>query len=186
MKPLLLLPLLAVLAGCADNSVRYVAPPAAPPAAPVALAYRSIEVRDVVLPDYAEAPEMLIEEPGGGLARVKGAVWGDGSARAVTAALVASLAARSTASVAAEPWPLSDPPAARLHVRIHRMLASDAGTYVLDGQYAVESLSGREFIRPFSVSVPLAGTAPSAIAAAKGAAMQQLAAQVVAELGGRS
>jgi uncharacterized lipoprotein YmbA len=169
-------------AGCGDNAVRYVVPAAAGAAQPAALRVSTLEVRDAVLPDYAEAPEILVQQADGGLAPVKKAIWGDGSARAVTATLVDSLAVRSRASVAAEPWPLSSPPDARLHVRISRMVAASDGRFALEGQFAIEAMEGRESIRPFSVTVPLPDSSPGGIAAAKGQALGQLADLIVAAL----
>jgi uncharacterized lipoprotein YmbA len=184
MKPFSLVVLLLVLAACGDNSVRYVAAPADSGIAKAALRVSSIEVRDAVLPDYAEAPEILVEQPDGGLSPLKRAIWGDGSARSVTAALVSSLSARSTAAIAAEPWPLSEPPDARLHVRVNRMVASADGLFSFEGQFAVEAPGGRESIRPFSVRVPLRDAGPGGIAEAKGQAIDQLADVIVAALRG--
>lgn len=184
MKLHLLALMLLAVAGCGDNALRYVADPTGAAITPVGLRVGSIEVRDAILPDYAEAPEILVEQPDGGLAPLKRAIWGDGSARAVTTALVTSLSARARAAVASEPWPLSDPPDARLHVRVSRMVATADGRFAFEGQFAIESLQGRESIRPFSLQVPLADTSPGGIADAKGQAIDQLADLIVASLRG--
>lgn len=172
----------ALLAGCGTDTTYLTAPTAAEQQ--VALRVGSIEVQDMVLPDYAEAPEIMIEGADGGLKPIKGAVWGNMTARGVSAQLVESLGARTTAKIAAEPWPLTDYPDATLQVRVDRILARADGSFVFSGQYAVASPDRklREFIERFAISVPLAGASPGAIAQAKGAALDQLADQIVARL----
>jgi uncharacterized lipoprotein YmbA len=181
-----LLPLLAtalVLAGCGDRAVRYLVEPT-PVAAPVALRVGSVEVLDLVLPEYAEAPEILQEGPDGGLTPIKNAIWGDGTARSMTARLAESLGLRTTAAVAAEPWPLEGYPDARLAVRVDRIVARAEGSFEMAGQFALASPDRRvrEFLERFSVSVPITGKGAGAVAAAKGAAVDRLADTIVARL----
>lgn len=179
----LTLALTLALAACGDTAARYLVEPA-PTAAPVALRLSSIEVRDAVLPAYAEDVQILAQDASGALVPVKGAEWADSSARAVTAALARSLDLQSTAAVAAEPWPLSDAPAARLDVRVDALVARADGTFQMAGQYAVASFDapGREVLERFDIRVPRPGDGPGAIAAAQGQAFDRLAAQIVARL----
>ena len=182
-RPFLLFATLLALAACGDKSVRYVVD-AAPSAASVRVRAGSIEVRDVILPAYAEAPEILQQAADGGLAPIKNAIWADGTAQALTATLAASLGARTTAQVAAEPWPLDGPADARVEVRFTRLIARSDATYVISGQFAVASPNGqlREFLQRFDITVPMAGQGGAAIADAKGRALDQLADQIAASL----
>ncbi|MDP5333792.1 MAG: PqiC family protein [Paracoccaceae bacterium] len=171
------------LAACGDTAARYLVEPA-PVAEPVALRLASLELRDVVLPAYAEGSQILQQDADGALRPVEGSEWADSSARAVTAALARSLDLQTTAPVAAEPWPLSEPAAGRLDVRIDAMLARADGTFQIAGQYAVASFDGRarEVLERFDIRVPLTAQGPAAIAAAQGQAIDQLAGQIVARL----
>lgn len=171
------------LAACGDTAARYLVEPA-PTAAPVALRLSSLEVRDVVLPTYAEGSQILQQDAGGALRPVADSEWADSSARAVTAALARSLDLQSTAAVAAEPWPLSDFPAGRLDVRIDRIVARADQTFQISGQYAVASFDGgiRELLERFDIRAPMTGSDAGAIATAKGQAIDELAGQIVARL----
>jgi uncharacterized lipoprotein YmbA len=171
------------LAACGGTAARYLVEPA-PTAAPVALRLTSIEVRDAVLPAYAEDVQILQQDASGALRPIRGAEWADSSARAVTAALARSLDLQSTAAVAAEPWPLSDPAAGRLDLRVEALVARADGTFQMAGQYAVASFDapGREVLERFDIRVPLGGQGPGAIAAAQGQAIDRLAAQIVVRL----
>lgn len=179
----LTLALSLTLAACGDTAARYLVEPA-PTAAPVALRLSSLEVRDAVLPAYAEGSQILQQDASGALRPVKGSEWADSSARAVTAALARSLDLQSTAAVAAEPWPLSDSPAGRVAVRIDALVARADQTFQMAGQYAVASFDspGREVLERFDIRVPLAGDGAGAIAMAQGQAIDQLAGQIVARL----
>ncbi len=175
--------LLIAATACSDKSVRYLVEPG-PAGRQVAVGVRSVEVRDVVLPTYAEASEMMQARADGGLGTIKDAVWADSTSQALTQLLAASLGLRARAEVAAEPWPLDQPAEARLEVRIERMLPQPDGNFVLSGQYAVSSPDGRlrEFLHRFSISVPLEGQGPPAIARAKGQAVDRLADDIVTRL----
>ena len=86
----LTLALSLTLAACGDTAARYLVEPA-PTAAPVALRLSSLEVRDAVLPAYAEGSQILQQDASGALRPVKGSEWADSSARAVTAALARTI-----------------------------------------------------------------------------------------------
>ncbi len=176
------LALALTLAGCGKDSQFLVE--ATPPPREVGLRVGSLELREVSLPAYATAADILLEEPGGALRPIRKAVWADGSAKGVTAEMARSLDLRTTAEVAAEPWPLAEPADARLEVRIERIVARADGTFQLAGQYALASPDGRvrEFIDRFDIRVPVAGDGPAAIATANGVAVGQLSDAIIARL----
>jgi uncharacterized protein len=171
------------LAACGDSAARYLVE-AAPTAAPVTLRLPSIEVRDAVLPAYAEDSQILQQDASGALRPIKRAQWADSSARAVTAALARSLDLQTTTAIAAEPWPLSESPAGRLDVRVDALVARADGSFQMAGQYALASfdMPGREVLERFDIRVPLTGQGAGAIASAQGQAIDRLAAQIVARL----
>lgn len=184
------LSLAVLLAGCGGNATRYVVeaePMATPAAAKQRLRVGSIELREVVLPAYGEDSKLLVEGKDGGLTPVRGSEWADASPRAITAELARSLDLRSTASVAAEPWPLLDGPDIRLEVRIDRLIARADGAFLLGGQYAVASPDGRlrDFLERFEISVPLADQKPATVARAYGAALDGLGSQILRRLARR-
>ena len=184
-----------LLAACGDDPVLFAAPPAAltvagTPADPggrIAVAYDSIEVRDVSLPAYAEAESIFYEGAGGVLMPVEGAEWADLPGRAVTLDLVGVLESVTRARVAAEPWPFESLPEARVEVRATRMAAGADGIFRMAGQYHVADLrtevetpsdrSGRfEVAAPYDLTLGAA-----AIADARSRAVRDLARQVASE-----
>ncbi|MDZ4395420.1 PqiC family protein [Cypionkella sp.] len=184
-KTLIILLALASLTACGDKKARFEIP--APTAATEArLRVSSIEVRDVSLPAYASASEIVVEDAAGALRPVPKAIWADDPARGVTGALARSLEAASTANVAAEPWPLNTEPQARVQVRIDQMSARADGSFYLEGQFAISSASGAvsDSLNRFAISVPMADLAPASVAGATGAALDQLAAKIIATLKG--
>lgn len=173
------------LAACGTgNPTRYLVAEAPVPAAKQRLSIATIELRDLVLPSYGSDAAILLEEAGGGLKALRGVEWADSSAEAVTAALAQRLDAGSTASVAAEPWPLSEPSDLRLEVRISRVMAARDGQFKLDGQFAfaAQSAAVRESLERFSISVPMTGQGPDAIAWAYGAALDELSGRILRRL----
>ncbi len=176
---------LAALAGCGGTETRFlIDPPAATERVPLRVG--TIEVREVSLPAYADAAEIAVEAPGGAITPIRSTFWADDPARGVTLVLARLIAERSTATTAAEPWPLDDPADVQLDVRVERMLARADGQFELTGLYAVASRAGvvRESVERFTIRIPLAGTDPASVTAAAGAALDALADSVVARLGG--
>ena len=114
--PLLALAAATSLTACSENAARFPVEtaPATASAAPVRLRVATIELRDVVLPAYAEDSQMQLRNAEGALVTLEGAQWAAPSAQAMTAELARGLDLGSTASVAAEPWPLSEPAQMRL------------------------------------------------------------------------
>ncbi len=184
---LILAPLALALAlsACGDTKSRFLIAPVAPQTEQ-RLRVASIEVRDVSLPAYAAASEMMVEDASGALRPVKKAIWADDPARGVTGALARTLDMRSTASVAAEPWPLSEPAQMRVEVRVDQMVAHADGNFGMSGQFALTSPSGAvpDRLQRFDIKVPMADTAPATVAQATGAAIDALADQIIAKLKG--
>lgn len=173
------------LASCGDTNARFpIASVASEVPVKARVAVRSLVVRDVSLPAYAAATEIVVEEEGGALMVIPKAIWADDPVRGVTGALARSLDLRSTASVAAEPWPLIDPADAQLEVRIERMVAKMDGLFEMSGQFAIASPDGavRESIERFAVTAQMADTTPAAVAQATGVAIDQLSDVIIKKL----
>ncbi|PPB80222.1 hypothetical protein LV82_02094 [Albidovulum inexpectatum] len=174
----------AILAACGSgNEARYlIDPPAVSAERPARVA--TVEMRDVSLPAYASAVEISRLEADGALRNLPDSLWADDPVRGVTHALARSLDAASRATVAAEPWPLSDPAQAVVDVRIERLVARADGKLELAAQYAIASPDGliRERIGRFQTTVEMGGEGPDAIAAAAGQAIAELADRLAEEL----
>lgn len=173
----LFLGLVAFLGACSEPAQRF-AVPAITPADSVAIAYRSVEVSDIVLPTYASLEEIFVETLEGALTSSSSLLWADDPTRAATLELTRSLGAITGARVASEPWPFDNYADVRVEVRVEEFIASQRGEFRLSGQYFVATLdgAGRDRAVPFRLSVPLVPEAgPAAIAAARAAVMAELA-----------
>lgn len=171
------LTLALVLAACtAPEEARFLIEPA-PSAQKLRVKVGSIEVRDVSLPTYAAEPDVLAEGDDGALYPVGASLWADDPVRGFTMALVSDLSDRTNATVAGEPWPLTETAHARLDVRVTQAFAGADGQFRLTGQFAVASPDEviREFVRRFDIRVPLQGQDSAAIAAAQSSAIGELA-----------
>ena len=169
--------LLLGLAACGDSSQRYAVPQVAP-GERIGIGFASLEVRDVELPTYAQSEEIYVEGADGALVSSADLLWADDPSRASTLELARELASLTGVIVAPEPWPFDPYPAGRVEVRVEEFVASRLGAFRLSGQYFVAALdeSGRDRARLFDISVPLDPEAgPAAIAAARAAAMTELA-----------
>ncbi|MDJ0992742.1 MAG: PqiC family protein [Dinoroseobacter sp.] len=174
----------AVMAGCSQTpSPRYPLNPVGGTGTKSRVSARTVEMRRVSLPAYAAGPSIVAGGPTGALVPTAGE-WADDPDRAITAALAAGVEARSTARTSTEPWPLSEPPDARVEVRFDQLVARTDGVFVLLGQIAVSSPNGqvRDNLRRVSLNVPITGTDPQAIAAAQTSALGLLADEIVAAL----
>jgi len=173
------------LISCGDTNARFQIPSEAEASVTRArVAVGAIEVRDVSLPTYAAASEIMVEQASGALSVVSKAIWADDPVRGVTGALTKSLGQRSTASVASEPWPLATPADVRLEVRIDRMIARIDGNFELSGQFAIAAPDGavRETMQRFALSAAMADASPAAVAKATGVAIDKLADLIVKKL----
>lgn len=176
-----LMTVLAIAAGCtSDPALRY-AVPAVPPGESVAISYRAVEVRGVVLPTYAQLEEIFIETEEGALTSSSELLWADDPSRAATMELTRALSAVTGRQVAAEPWPFDSLPDVRVEVRVDTFVASRSGVFRLSGQAFVAPSEGRgrERALDFAIDVPLSPEAgPREIAAARGQAMAELAVRI--------
>lgn len=171
----------AVLAGCASDPALRFAVPAAPPEETVSISYRSVEIREIALPTYAQLEEIFIETEEGALTSSASLLWADDPSRASTMELTRALAAVTGARVASEPWPFDSFPEVRVEVRVDEFVASRLGVFRLSGQAFVATLDavGRDRAINFAISVPLDPEAgPRQIAVARGASLNQLALQI--------
>ena len=166
---------LSLGAACGGPDIRFAAP-ASVPSERIASVYDRIEVIQVGLPIYATTEEIVFQDATGAITPTE-ALWADEPARAVTLQLSRDLGQITGATVAPEPWPYRDYAAAKVDVRIEDMLATDAGTFRLAGQYFVApDEGGRNRSGSFSIEVPMATPDSAAtIAAARSAAVSQLA-----------
>lgn len=173
----------AVLAGCGASPRYLIDTPA--PTVTVRTAARSIMLREVSLPDYAADDKIAVQDADGSVRLVKSALWADLPPRAVTLALARQLDAAVSATVAAEPWPLSGLPDAEIEVRVERNLAGANGQFRLSGVFYVLS----DVVRlgpessPFDIAVPLTGQSPGEIAQAQSSALAKLAETIARTVG---
>ncbi len=172
-----------ILAACGETAGRYLLDaPAAQKKLRVPVS--RIEVRDVTLPEYAGASEIMRQSEDGALYPVPGAVWADDPVRAVTLALARNLDEVTTATAAGEPWPLDAYPDVRIETRIERMVARADGSFEMSGYYSIAApeRAVRESINRFEIRNPLADETPGAVVQATGAALMTLAQQIAARL----
>ncbi|WP_240620981.1 PqiC family protein [Pseudooceanicola lipolyticus] len=182
LRALMLIPFVA-LAGCGGQDARYLLD-SPMPQRQSRVPLSTIEVREVTLPAYASATEIMVQDPDGALRPVPRSAWADDPVRALTLALARNLDAASSATAMGEPWPLEQPADVRIDVRIEHIVAQSDGQFRLAGQYSVASpdFVVRESINRFDILQPLADTTPASVAAASGAAVLALADLIVARL----
>ncbi|PTW51432.1 PqiC family protein [Rhodovulum kholense] len=184
MKPHLLLaalvPSALALAACSGSPDRYTVPDTAVAGPHLPVAWRSVAIREVSLPTYAASEEIYSRSASGALTSSSDVLWADDPTRAITQDLARLLAQMTGAQVAAEPWPFFDRAQATLEIRVADMLAEPDGTFRLTGQFFVApDAGGRNRAAPFAIAVPIAAPAgPAEIAAARGAALRELATQI--------
>jgi uncharacterized lipoprotein YmbA len=178
----LILILLTAACGSGNEARFLIDPPASAAETPVRVS--TVELREVSLPAYAAAVEIAQQEEGGALRNLPDTLWADDPVRGVTMALARAIDQATTATAAAEPWPLDEPAQARVEVRVERMFAGLDGQFRFAGQYAIASPDGiiRERVRRFDITIPVSEAGAGAIAASSGLAISQLAQEIAAEL----
>lgn len=180
MKTTTILGALAIgaLAACGGGDIRYATPPSTPTER-LGSAYRTLEIVEVQLPTYAATEDIFVAAPDGAITPL-GPLWADDPARAMTLQLSRDLSTITGAQAAPEPWPFRDFAAAKVDVRLEEMLATGANTFRLAGQFFVApDTGGRDRSGSFAIEVPLAeGATAGGIAAARSAAVTQLAAEI--------
>jgi len=183
LKPTLFLAFAMVLAACGGAEDFYVLPQATPDTQ-VVVSAQSIEVRDVILPAYVAEADILVQGADGALRPLDGAVWADDPRAGITQGLATRLDLGTSATAAAEPWPLFDGPDLRVQVIVTRMLARADGLLEFSGQFAVTSPTGarRDFLERFEIATPYIAPTPQAIAAAAGQALTILSDQIATRI----
>lgn len=153
MKHFLIIFMALAVTGCL-RSETLIAAPEVKVTERVSTAYRSIEVLEVSLPDYATGDEIALENDGS--LSVSRAIWADDPTRAVTLGLSRNLTEITGRRVAPEPWPFDEPAAARVDVRVEQMLVS-GGVMRMSGQFFVTDFDGRgrDRAKLFDLTVPM-------------------------------
>lgn len=140
------------------------------------------ELKDVSLPEYASDQEVAFQTEDGAVRSNSERLWADDPARAFTTTLARAISDVSGATVISEPWPLAQPPARVLEVRVERALAQSDNNYRLSGRYFVSddglSGGGSNHARSFDILVPMGVPGPAATAAAASRAISLLAQQI--------
>lgn len=151
-----------LLAACGGNET-LITSPEVKLTEKVSTSFRSIEVLEVSLPDYATGDEVALENDG--TLSLSRALWADDPTRAVTLSLARNLTEITGKTVAPEPWPFDDGASARVDVRVEQMLVS-GGQMQMSGQYFVTDLDGRgrDEAELFDFSVPIETVTPQTAA----------------------
>jgi len=140
----------------------------------------TIEVLEVSLPLYMQGQEIPMMGEDGSIRSDPSALWADDPARSISLTLAEALSRLSGGVASVEPWPLEDPAARRLDVRVKSLLATNTGELKFSGQYFMVSDTGRSpKVDWFDITVPLAEKSGATIAQATGLATQELARQVL-------
>ncbi|MEZ5912144.1 MAG: PqiC family protein [Paracoccaceae bacterium] len=174
------LTVLALLAACGGAS----APRYAIDTPTAAQSYRSrvetVMLRQVSLPSYAAAEEIAQQDADGAIVNTGAGLWADDPVRGVTLALARQIDRMSSATVAAEPWPLTGIADAVLEVRVERMVAGADGRFRLAGQYFAsgDGAPVRPVARDFDIVVAIDGEGIGAVVAAQSAAIGALASEI--------
>ena len=174
--------LILLLAACGGPEFRYDAP-RFDLEEKVRIVYPSLEVKEVSLPEYADASEIFVES-GGTIVAAEDAFWADDPARAITLAVSRHLSKGTYSRVAPDPWPFDDLPTAELDIRVETLLARADGAFILEAQWFAagqdgwSDRSGRvDLVTPYD---PAGG--PAAVAAARSSAIVGLAAEIARAL----
>lgn len=181
--PLIALSGLVLLGACSDpeKTGRYLLDP---PTEGVRVADRlgTAELKDVSLPEYAANQEVAFQTVDGAVRSNPDNLWADTPARAFTTTLARAISDVSGATVIGEPWPLAEPPARILEVRVERALAQTDNIYRLSGRYFVSDDglkgNGANQARSFDIRVPMTEATPAGTATAASQAIAQLAQQI--------
>ncbi len=170
--------LLLFLAACSseEDIARYTLP-AVPVDARQSIGARTVEIRTISLPLYAEAEEIAVRAEDGSLRATGDILWADEPDRALTALVARSLADATGATVAAEPWPLERFPDMRIEVRIDELAAPLAGPLHVAGAWfaARPGRDGADRSGRFDFMVPVAEPGYLALAEAHAIAARDIA-----------
>ena len=166
-KPLMIVGLTALLAGCAGSASRL---DLAPVQSQLSLraAVGSAMVRTVSLPTYAAAEELSFEAADGLITSNNAVLWADDPARAVTLALTRNIGAITSAKIGP------------IDVRVTRMIARADGAFDLEGQFFVggDGIDYANSTNGFAITTAVSDVTPAAIASAQATAILQLSEQI--------
>lgn len=178
-----LVALTLLVAACSGPATQILDAPATPTLR-VRPIVSSIEVRDVSLPRYAAADDVVVLGANGVVETLSNTVWADTPERSLTLTLARNLGEITGARVAAEPWPFSASPAVQVTVQVSRLLGQADGVLNFSGQYAIAPLASNVSDRSgtFDISVPVAGSGPDALSRAQGQAIGQLSETIARRL----
>lgn len=176
----ILVTLTAITLAACGGSETLIASPEVKVTERVSTSFRTIEVLEVSLPDYATGDEIALENDGSlALSR---ALWADDPTRAVTLGLSRNLTEITGRTVAPEPWPFDSSASARVDVRVEQMLVS-GGQMMMSGQYFVTDLDGRgrDHAHLFELSVPMETVNPQSAAQGRANLVAELAGTIARE-----
>lgn len=185
-RPLLILCVLALGACTSPPDPRLLLPGAQPMTGGVTVA-RSVEIREISLPYYAEGEEVAILGENGTVEILDSLLWADLPPRALTLRLAETLArALPQTAVAAEPWPLLSRAELSVNVQVSRILGAPGGVLDFEGQYFIvaEDRGSYERARAFDLSLPVTGVGAGGIASAQARAIEELATLIATDLAG--
>ncbi|MGR3500984.1 PqiC family protein [Pseudaestuariivita sp.] len=167
---------LPLIAACGGQDVLATAPKVAVTER-VPSHFRSIEVVEVSLPNYASGEQVAVSEDGALV--LSDVLWADDPVRAVTLSLARNLTELTGARVAPEPWPFDGFAAARVDVRVEELLVVD-GALRMSGQYFVADLDGlgRDHAHLFDVAAPLTDLTAGTTAAGRAVLIATLAREI--------
>jgi len=142
-------------------------------------------VRTISLPTYAAAEEIATEIAPGVISANDALLWADDPERAATLTVARHLDDILSATAGPEPWPFAGLPDVAIDVRVSQMLAGADGTFRLNGQFYVggDGIDFRNTSQQFTITVPLTGEGPGAVAAAQSQAILQLSEDIARKLG---
>ena len=146
---------------------------------------RSIELREISLPYYAQGEEIGVVEADGSIRLRNDVLWADLPPRALTLRLAQTLAAMlPETAVAAEPWPLLSRAELRVEVQVARAIGQPGGTYELTGQYFIVAgdLGDFERAQGFAIVQDVPGASLSALSTAQSLAFDALADLIVQDV----
>ncbi len=181
--PLLALLLAACAAAAPEGPNFYLLDAPLPEAAPASDA-AEVGLRELALPLYARRPQMAVATESGALLVSDDHRWAEEPARAATRLVARALAARRGAPVYADPWPQGARPEIVATVEVDRFVGALGGEIALEGQITLARLAARNRAETatFSIRAPVAGQDHAALAAAYGAALDELAAELARRL----
>lgn len=183
MKPMIFVGLTALMAACSGATSRLDMSPISSDLS-LRAAVGSAIVRSVSLPTYAANEELAFETPEGLIASNADVLWADDPSRAVTLTLTRNIGNIVNAKIGPDPWPFAGLPDVAIDVRVTRMIAGADGVFDLEGQYFVggDGIDYPNSTNAFSVSTPISGEGPAAIAQAQARSLMTLSEQIARKI----